>query len=148
MFPGPVRRAQRAVGRHHQAPVTTVGQQLHLGQVGVALYLHNQNTQTPVSFGIPNLMHTTQVFTLKINFLIITVPAGQWVWCWRLTGRHLSAGCWSWTGRWIWRGLSPPASPWRPRSACSLCRRTAKCRPHFWGTDHLLVCEIQSGSHV
>lgn len=41
ILPGPVRRAQRTVGRHHQAPVPTVGQQLHLGQVGVALHLHN-----------------------------------------------------------------------------------------------------------
>ena len=48
MFPGPVRGAQRAVGRHHQASVPTVGQQLDLGQVGVALYLSKQNKETPV----------------------------------------------------------------------------------------------------
>lgn len=39
LFPCAVRRPQGAVGRHHQAPVPAVGQQLYLSQVGVALYL-------------------------------------------------------------------------------------------------------------
>lgn len=47
MFPGPVRRTQGAVSRHHQAPVTAVGQQFYLGQVGVALYLSNRNAEIP-----------------------------------------------------------------------------------------------------
>lgn len=57
MFPGPVGRAQRAVGGHHQAPFPAVGQQLYLGQVGVALYLANQKTQSyKVICSFPNVL--------------------------------------------------------------------------------------------
>lgn len=69
-------------------------------------------------------------------------PAAQWVWYWPQTGCHLSADCWSWTGRWIWRGPSPPAFPWQPRSACSLCCHTAECHTRSWEKEHLLVWEV------
>lgn len=49
MFPGPIRRPQRTISRHHQTPIPTVGQQLHLGQVRVALYLSDAHTHKPGS---------------------------------------------------------------------------------------------------
>jgi len=68
MFPGPVRRAQRAVGRQHQAPVPTVGQQLHLSQIRVTLYLPNQNTEIPalsVALGTPRVVIATNTLYLQ-----------------------------------------------------------------------------------
>lgn len=80
--------------------------------------------------------------------MCLSGPVAQWVWCWPQTGYRLSADCWSWTGRWIGRDPSPQASPWQPRSACSLCHHTIGRRPPFWGKEHLHVWWEQSWRHV